>query len=369
MFIYIAKLVEIVLEKLCNLKITKESFADNYDKLKRDVESYVKQQPRSQCNNILNHILSDQYYSFQEKIKTLKEINYDALIKLYNTLFDKIFIEGLIYGNCNANSVKTYTNLITKYIIKKSKKNISFKDIQKQYKGILNIDEANGDYIFRFKSPNDDEKNSCTIATYLLDINYSDSKSYSIAKLYAHLIKNPFFLELRTKQQLGYSVTSYLKSISGYFYFGARIQGNNKDPIYVDKCINKFLNEFKNNIQNMTDELFIINKESLITKITEKSKSIYEEFEVYWNEITSNRYQFTRIQNIAKIIKNLTKNDILGFMKYIIADIKKKVVIQCFGNTHKMTDEHVLNEDDILKLKQKVGYKAFPLMITNSDNN
>ena len=73
------------------------------------------------------------------------------------------------------------------------------------------------------------------------------------------------------------------------------------------------MTKFRDIIENMNDETFETNKQSVINNLLEKTKTIKEQNNRYWREIRLFRYQFQREQQLSKQIKLLNKKDILKF--------------------------------------------------------
>ena len=65
----------------------------------------------------------------------------------------------------------------------------------------------------------------------------------------------------------------------------------------------------------MTDEDFETERQALITHKLEKPKQLIAFSKKVWNEIYSKQYNFNRDEIEVKAIKELTKQDIIDFLK------------------------------------------------------
>ena len=61
----------------------------------------------------------------------------------------------------------------------------------------------------------------------------------------------------------------------------------------------------------MPDEEFERHKESLATQILEKPKMLSTQSGKYWNEITTQQYNFDRANIEVAYLKNITRNQIV----------------------------------------------------------
>jgi len=363
------KLVETVLKFFSELKISKEKYNINYEKMKRDIESKKKSQPYKHSMAMEAYMLeSDTFRPIDIENDFNSNITYEGILKHYKEMFKTIFVETLIYGNINKNTADIYINYIDKYLIKKSQNVYDYKLIKSKRKGLLKLPQKGNEYQLRFKCPNKDEINSCITNKYFYCVDtYKDN---AIMKIFTHLIDSPFYDDLRTKKQLGYIVWSYSDNTSSYLNVGVDIQGNKVDPANMDKEIEAFFDSFIDDILNkMDDETFEINKKSVINNLLIKPKTIHAQNKRYWGEMDKYRYQFERRKHMAKEIKKLTKKDVeLFYNTYISRKSNKrlKVSIQVHGNKHEIPTNNddttkivYLTPNDVLKIRDKCGYYPF----------
>ena len=371
-------LIDTVLSKFKNLKISKEKYEINKEKYKRIITSMKKSQPYQHCDMIDTLFLCPKSVSLKDLENAYKEISYEKVLKQYERIFNKLYIESLISGNIDDKiTIQPYYEIIDKYLIKSIKNKYTLKELENDRNGCLKL-EPNNNYCVSFNCPNDKDKNSCISNTYLYKVD--NCKDFAVLKLFTHLINAPCFDQLRTKEQLGYIVWSFNDMTKGFMSFRIIIQSNNSNPNKLNCRIETFLKSFKSFIDNMDENTFEINKKSVINNLLEKPKTIYEQNNKYWREIRNSRYQFEREINLAKEIENIKKEDILLFYNEFINSDKSdnsrtKLTIQCYGNQHDMNeknenddkescydDPNVINLqiDNIKQVRDKCGYYPFP---------
>jgi len=107
-------------------------------------------------------------------------------------------------------------------------------------------------------------------------------------------IDEPFFDDLRTKQQLGYVVQSYDVKILGITGNRFVVQSPQKSCEYLIGAINKFLLEIREKFKNMTDDQFNTNRKSIITQVAEKDITLNDQHTRFWTEINTHELGFTK---------------------------------------------------------------------------
>ena len=80
-------------------------------------------------------------------------------------------------------------------------------------------------------------------------------------------LSEPFFDDLRTKQQLGYVVFSRHEDIRDVLGCQFLIQSSHKSCEYLINCINIFLVQTRETIKNITDEIVDVQKQAVHTQI------------------------------------------------------------------------------------------------------
>ena len=121
------------------------------------------------------------------------------------------------------------------------------------------------DYVYRFKCYNDQEANSCCQDIFQLEADTVDSASSSY--FLAHLINEPCFDILRTKETLGYIVFSGRKSCEQVLNIHFIVQGDANPPDYLSSRIEAFLLTFRAKLEEMPDSEFLENREAVTEKV------------------------------------------------------------------------------------------------------
>lgn len=118
---------------------------------------------------------------------------------------------------------------------------------------------------YLYNIQNDIHKSSCVEIYYQCGM--QTKQSNVLLDLFAHIIQEPCFNELRTKQQLGYIVFSGMRRSNGVQGLRIIVQSD-RHPEYVDERIEEFLrNMLVINLKKIKNAFFNFNNFSHILKI------------------------------------------------------------------------------------------------------
>ena len=160
-------------------------------------------------------------------------------------------------------------------------------------------------------------------------INPSQFSSEQLLKLPAmcalvgHLMKEPCYDQLRTKEQLGYMVWSGASRTCGIYSIWFIVQSPEKGPDFLDNRCENFIENFYTILKEMTAETFQSNIQACVLTRTKKDVSLYSQAGRYWKEIEDNAYVFNRKFKTAETLKTVTKEDVMSlFENHIKSDGK-----------------------------------------------
>ena len=117
--------------------------------------------------------------------------------------------------------------------------------------------------------------NSAYVSFY--NIGENSPRDRAMAMLIKTYIGQPYYMELRTNQQLGYIVTAGAYSTDNYSGMYCIIQSDSYSPDEVQRRSLEFLSGAVNNLDVLPEEQFNVYKSAVREKINEKTTSISKE--------------------------------------------------------------------------------------------
>jgi len=158
----------------------------------------------------------------------------------------------------------------------------------------------------------EEEKNNC--ARFCIQIPNTLSNN-ALLRVLSQSMQAKFFANLRTKQQLGYIVSSTFSILQGYLYLICYVQ--TEYPLdYVQSRIEAFLAEFWSSMLHgdIDGNDFNKFKDAVITKLAVQPKSYTEEFGRHWSCIFDRSYDFYKRQHLIEYISGIDMKLLQSFI-------------------------------------------------------
>lgn len=147
-------------------------------------------------------------------------------------------------------------------------------------------------------------------------------------ELMSKIVEEPFFAELRTRQQLGYIVSSGLRAVeeTRCLAFIAQSSVATADTLATE--IVKFLDSIQEKcLDPLTEGDIAVYSKALIERKTEPDKTLAIEVTRNWAEIASGRLQFDRLQREAAALLDIRKADLVEFWSKLYYSDKRRMLV------------------------------------------
>lgn len=174
--------------------------------------------------------------------------------------------------------------------------------------------------------PNPENSNS---ASYVVLQGLSeDPKENVLMELISSIVAEPFYEDLRTKQQLGYIVSSGLRGLGKTTFIGFIVQSSVATNGKLTSEILKYLDNVRPNLlEKLPNADFAVYVKSLIDRKTEPDKQLATEVTRNWAEIGSGRLQFDRVQREVATLLDITKDDLIDFWDQLYVKDGRRVLV------------------------------------------
>ncbi|GMF11510.1 unnamed protein product [Phytophthora lilii] len=141
-----------------------------------------------------------------------------------------------------------------------------------------------------------------------------EDRAYAI--LLRALLAQPLFHELRTKQQLGYTVTCSIRDTHGVVGLSVSVQSASHAAGTVAKKLDAFLHEdflhdYLLSEKRLSSKRFAMHVQTLQRAYARPDATLTEQSERYWEEIVSGRMQFDLDVQIASAIEGCTRQGLI----------------------------------------------------------
>jgi insulysin len=344
------KLLDTILDKVFNFdKMSEDVINRNMDDYRTNIENYIYKPLFLLGSDHLREKTYIDHYTFLERLDALKTIthrNISDTEKIRDILFKECHIECLIQGNVGNDDVKKISKVLKKYDIHKlSKLNVPHTNIGVDVLG--NGEEE----IYIRKNYNKNENDSLINAFFEVgQIKEGVTKNWDLKlfklMLINRLTQERFFDQLRSKEQSGYIVKSFINKLGSPNTYDNRagyviglsfvIQSHRKNPVLLRKRIKKFITSMGEYIKNMSDAEFKEHTNVFVINLKKDHNNLQEEFYHNMESIIDKHYVFDIEEQLASSSNKITKKNVYNFYrKHFLDRRSRKIrVVEMYSNNH-----------------------------------
>ncbi|CAG2101369.1 unnamed protein product, partial [Medioppia subpectinata] len=304
----LSKLIVTIMDQLVAFKIDDKKFVVFKEIYVRNLKNRHANTMNQLLSNHMYDITADRVWTDEELIQTVDDLTVSNVSQFKDQFLSRFHIEAFIYGNvlkseaidvCDAFEHKFKSQLKTKPIA------FSQHFLNRE----IHLTEGS-DYVFESKT----SLHKTNGIKIYYQIGVRDTKTNGLLGLLQQILKQPFSDKLRTKQQLGYVVRAYIGGDNGVCGMNFLIESDYK-PSFLNERIEAYIQWIHKYIEDMNETDFETQRQALITRKLVKSKNFWEKHSKFYCEIMSKEINFNRQEIEVKAIKELTKQNIIDFLK------------------------------------------------------
>ncbi|KAL2651160.1 hypothetical protein R1flu_019288 [Riccia fluitans] len=307
---------------------------DRFQRIKEDLERAYRNtnmKPLKHSAYLRHQILKERFFHADDKLECLLTLSLQDLKDFIPKLFERTYMEGFCHGNLTEAEAINIANIFRSALVKQELP-ASLRVKERVYKlptGPCRLVKSN--------VKNKSEDNSVVEMYFQVgqDVGEPSVRTRAIIDIFEEIIYEPCFNQLRTKEQLGYSVDCGARVTHRIMGFCFRVQSSKYSPPHLQERINAFIASVHNLLADMSDEEFLNYKEALIADKLERDHTLIEETDRHWEQIWEQRYSFEARKQEALEVQKLQKSDVLDwFSEYISSGSpgRRKLSIHIWGN-------------------------------------
>ncbi|KAJ2820622.1 metalloprotease, partial [Coemansia erecta] len=169
-----------------------------------------------------------------------------------------------------------------------------------------------GVYVHHARMPEKGNVNSCVDFSIYAGMT-ADRRGRVVLDLLSLIVQEPFFDQLRTKEQLGYITYSTDRKYNGGHMTLRLLVQSEVSPAYVRMRLERFIAGFRARLVEMPQAKFDGYASSLRVAWEEKIKNLFEESGRLWRHVSSGQYEFDRLEQDIATLARVQKDELLGF--------------------------------------------------------
>lgn len=346
-------LLKKILHYVIKLEVKKDRFNVNKVELLDNLKNSDLHEPYQQIGELKGYLMLERNWSSEDRLSVMDDLTEDSLRIFMKDFLMHIYVECLFCGNLLDDDVNKLSDAIESSLMMENKAQAMLPmqhNLSREYKL-----KKNTPYLFEKKSTI--HSNSCVYI--YLQVGLQTERSNVLCELVSQMTESSFFDILRTKEQLGYIVSSGVSRSDSVQGFKALIQ-TDKPPSVVCEKIDQYFENFTDTLVSMTDKEFKDYVDALAVNKLKKPKKLNEETQNYWDEISCYQFHFRRSKSEVDVLRTLAKSDVIEFYKKFIlpsSEHRRNVTIVVLGkDAQSMTVENKNYEVvDLLKFKNSLA--------------
>ena len=282
-------LINDIIKSIFSKNNKEKGFTSVKEKSYKKYNSFYREQPIKKINVRINKLLLNTYYTPYEMKDYILNSSFDECKKLFFDIIENCNTTIVVSGNIRKNDAIKFSNQIYECLPIKNKINIDMNDNK-----LKTIDYP---FIPKCKNYNKKEKNNVMTLSYVIfSLKKSDPEFYdnvAFLQLIDAVLDIRYFIELRTKQQLGYIVHTKQSYIGSDFIKTGTIQFRIQSPVQTSDFLleqtKKFIINELNLIEKFDEDKFDEYKKGIISSLKNKYNNL-SELDIY---LCSNIFDFS----------------------------------------------------------------------------
>ena len=309
-----------VLEALADAEIEPETFQRFREERVRNWRNEALERPFSQAFSALRTALYNSDWPAETLADSAERLTVEALRAWRSERLAQFGLVALLHGNLNEEQAIEAVKAVRERlpVTAVSPFEVEIAKVAGSYRVPLAIDHTDA-----------------AVALHVQD-EQPGINARAQSALAAQLIKQAFFTELRTEQQLGYAVFARDTPFRDQGGLSFIVQSPVASPAALEQAILNFLDTRPNAVRDLSDEAFAQHQAGLISDLTERDKNLRQRSERLWRDLDLGYLSFDSNQQLAEAVAGLSQAAMVDFMESLRQRARRqRLIIYSLG---KFTD-------------------------------
>lgn len=271
-------------------------------------------------------VLEHMRFTLLQKYAVIDDITVDDIFKFKDNFHKQMYVQALIQGNfTDQQAIEVTQKVLDTY------KSQRVANLVEQHNRMVQL--PLGEHYLRVKNLNDDDPNTIIVNYY--QVGPATLKMEAMLDLVDLIAEEPFFNQLRTKEQLCYSLGMFQRisyGIMGYILI-INTQETKFQADYVDKRLEAYRLRIPSIVSQMDDEEFDQMRETVINNKRLGDHSLFDEMMRNWSEIASMDYIFNRNEIQIQMLADVSRQSVIDFLQRNDRHNLRKLSVQVIGTS------------------------------------
>jgi secreted Zn-dependent insulinase-like peptidase len=276
-----------------------ERFDRFHAEMMRVWQNAANDRPYTQTNAALSQLLVSSVHPPATLASILAGLTLADLRRFQHERLHSHSALGLMHGNVDETSVREMLSTVDAHL--------SLSEVPLTLPRVEKIDRG-----LRYEVPVDHQDASMVLYVQNDEPGVEATARSSFA---VQLIRAPYFTSLRTNQQLGYVVAATSRSFRDQGGVAFIVQSPVASPQALEAATRSFVQGQVAAIEAMPEDEFEGARQGLISRLTEKDKSLAARTQRYWSDIDLQAFEFDTRARSAEAVAALTRADMVEYIR------------------------------------------------------
>ena len=240
-----------------------------------------------------------------EKAAVAASIGLKDVYAFRDGLFNAGAVEALVYGSVSSGEAEK--------MVRSFKDTLNAKTATELYENRVIASKPGDSLLYKGILPTN---NSVFRKDYVAGMATPENRV--TAGVLSNLIRTPYYIEMRTKQQLGYVVWSFSFDMEDMIKLGFVIQSGDYDPVDLVGRSDDLVSTFPELLQGMPEEAFLQAKSAVKSEIEKKDKTILEKSARFFGVAYDHGANWSRRDEALAALEDLSMEDVIQFLRNTI---------------------------------------------------
>lgn len=299
-------LLQTLLQKIKTYRVDDTQFEVYSKEIKKRLDNARHVEPYNHVGAHIRYLNYEQVWRYTDKLASYPLVTKERLQMFIDGLFEQIRVLMVVTGNFTEQEALEMSQGVVEVLGGRP-----LPDYARRLTRAMLFDTGRYVQVAGMPEESENTNNAVEVAVYA---GWSqDPYERVVMDLLMAIVAEPFFDQLRTKEQLGYiTYSTYRKYTNGRMALQFLIQSES-NPSYVSLRIYEFLKEFRRKLAELTDEEFQRYRQSQRVALEEELKNLPEETGRFWLHICKGHYEFGKIQRDLQTLEGVTKQKVLEY--------------------------------------------------------
>lgn len=313
-----------IMQAFKTFTISQDVFEQIKQTLMSEYQNASLSSPLKQAEEGLKSTIFKYFITPAEKADALASVTRDDLLAFSHHLFTHTYIKGMLYGNLTEPQAMEAISEVNSTLSSSPYPKDEIKERE-----VLFLSNEKGPFIL---SKNITPKGNA--AFLMLQNKCYSFKEHAALQILGKGMEEPFFTQLRTKQQTGYIVASLNQEIQKQLLQFFIVQSNTYDPRDLlsrfDLMIESFLQSLET--EGITEERFETLKKTVANELTQPPKNLQEMSNVLAALAFDHDGHFNRLVQRLDGIQALTYAEFIDFVKEFLGKTnRRRLAVLVYG--------------------------------------